>query len=217
MKDYIVTIDGPAAAGKTTVSKMLAVKLKFKYVDTGALYRACALFMTETDIPFDNENLVCENLQSINIELEEDSIYLNGENVSHRIRTPEISMGASKISSYKCVRAFLLGLQKDIGAKKNAVFEGRDMGTSVFPNADFKFFLTGDVGVRAKRRFLELQGKSSQTYEEVLEDLKKRDHDDSTRELSPLKPAEDSHLVDSAELTPEEVVEKIYSIIHGEC
>jgi cytidylate kinase len=204
-KNFIITIDGPAAAGKTTVSRLAADELNFDYVDTGALYRALAYFILSLNISPEDENGVVQNLDKAEIDLKNNKVLLNNVDISGEIRTPEVSMAASKVSSYKAVRDFLLGLQKKIGSEKNAVFEGRDMGTSVFPHADLKFYLTADLKERAKRRFLQAGKKSEQTFEQVMEDMEKRDYADMNREHSPLKPAEDAFKIDSTDISAEDV------------
>ena len=215
MKEILVVIDGPAGAGKTTISKMLSEKLGYRYVDTGALYRTIALYLIENKIDIQDEEKIKKALSDIEIDLEDTGeILLNNEKIAGKIRTPEISMCASKVSALKIIREYLFNKQREVGLRKKAVFEGRDMGTVVFPEADIKFFLTADSEIRAKRRFLEIEKKSDQTYEEVLEDMKKRDKADSEREHAPLKPAKDSIFVDSSKLDTLQVVEKMISIIN---
>lgn len=204
-KNFIITIDGPAAAGKTTVSRLAAGELNFDYVDTGALYRALAYYILSLNISPEDEDAVVQNLDKADIDLKNNQVLLNNDDISGKIRTPEVSMAASKVSSYKPVRDFLLGLQKKIGSEKNAVFEGRDMGTSVFPQADLKFYLTADLKERAKRRFQQAGKNSDQTFEQVMDQMEKRDYDDMNREHSPLKPAADSFKIDSTDISAEQV------------
>ena len=215
MKKLLITIDGPAGAGKTTVSRALADRLGYRYIDTGALYRGVALAAEirgvdpQTD---DDLKLLCSDLDLTFVRNKEGlGLILNGENISDRIRTPEITMLASAISARPVVREFLLDLQKDLGRKKAAVFEGRDMGTVVFPDADLKFFLDASTRTRAQRRFSEQKANSSQTLDEVQLDIQRRDHNDSTRDLAPLKPATDAIVIDSTEMKVDEVVDFMVS------
>ncbi len=218
MKDMVVTIDGPAGAGKTTVSRALAARLGYRYVDTGALYRGVALAARERGIePEDDAGLsaLCEGLQ-LELILADGACRLiaDGVDITDRIRTPEISMLASAVSARPVVRAFLLGLQRRLGAEKRAVFEGRDMGTVVFPEAEVKFFLNASVEERALRRFKEMPPDAGQTLEEVAADIRRRDENDQTRAQAPLKPAEDAIRVDSTRMSVEAVVEFMLERIH---
>jgi cytidylate kinase len=211
MKKLLITIDGPAGAGKTTVSRALANRLGYRYIDTGALYRGVALAAQIQCVdPHNDDNLksLCEDLDLNFVQHKEGlRLYLNGEDISDRIRTPEITMLASAISARPVVRKFLLDLQKDLGKAKAAVFEGRDMGTVVFPEADVKFFLDASPRTRAERRYAEQKSKNSQTLEEVERDIQRRDSNDSTREVAPLKPAADAIVIDSTEMNVAEVVD----------
>ena len=210
MKKSVVTIDGPAGAGKTTVSRMLADRLGYRYIDTGALYRAIALAVHEGGIdPKDDAALekMCTALSLRYVQTEKGPRLLsNGRDVTDRLRTPEITMLASAVSARPVVRHFLLDVQRAMGREKGAVFEGRDMGTVVFPDADVKFYLDAPEKIRAMRRFLELRPKTELTFEEVERDLVRRDRNDSTRTEAPLKPAVDAIRIDSADLAPTEVV-----------
>lgn len=214
MKKIIITIDGPSGAGKTTVSRAVAKQLGYIYVDTGALYRGLAVMIQKQGIdPDDDAALarVCENLV---LELvpgaDETRVLANKEDITGFLRTPEISMLASAISARPLVRQWLLSIQQDLGARGQAVFEGRDMGTVVFPKAEAKFFLDADSAARATRRHLELAAKGpAPGMEEVARDMAKRDKDDSSRSLAPLKPAKDAIFVDSTQLNVNEVVDTI--------
>ncbi len=210
MKKSVVTIDGPAGAGKTTVSQMLADRLGYRYIDTGALYRAIALAVHEGGIDSKDDaalEKMCTALSLRYVQTEKGPRLLsNGRDVTDRLRTPEITMLASAVSARPVVRRFLMGVQRAMGREEGAVFEGRDMGTVVFPNADVKFYLDAPEKIRAMRRFLELRPKTELTYEEVERDLLRRDKNDSTRAEAPLKPAVDAIRIDSADLAPAEVV-----------
>jgi len=217
MKKLLITIDGPAGAGKTTVSRGLADRLGYRYIDTGALYRGVALAVQIRGVDPENDDdlkLLCSDLSLTIVRKKEGlGLFLNGENISNRIRTPEITMLASAVSARPVVREFLLDLQKDLGREKAAVFEGRDMGTVVFPDADIKFFLDASTHTRAQRRYAEQKTKSSQTMDEVERDIQQRDRNDSTRDVAPLKPATDAIIIDSTELNADEVVDLMVSHI----
>jgi cytidylate kinase len=217
MKKLLITIDGPAGAGKTTVSSALADRLGYRYIDTGALYRGVAYEVKRRGIDPENEaelQDLCNRIQlGFESEGKELHLYSGGVNISDHIRTPEISMLASAVSAKSVVRAYLLEVQRDIGQKKAAVFEGRDMGTIVFPEADVKFFLDASSKTRALRRYQELESKSSQSFEEVAQDMQRRDKNDSTRNLAPLKPANDAIRIDSSELSVQKVVDLMLSHI----
>lgn len=213
-----VAIDGPAGAGKSTVAKGVAAKLGFIYVDTGALYRAVGVYGIRKGIDTKNADEVSAVLPEISVELKfidgVQHVFLNGEDVSVEIRTPDASMAASNVSAIPSVRSFLFDLQRDIASKNDCIMDGRDIGTVVLPNAQVKIFLTADPEERAMRRYRELIEKYPDVkYEDVLEDLKKRDYQDSHREIAPLKPAADSVVFNTTGNTLEESVEKVISII----
>ncbi len=213
-----VAIDGPAGAGKSTIAKAAARKLGFIYVDTGALYRAIALSAVRNGV-IDRDDGIIKMLDDIDVKLSfddnsEQRVYLNGEDVSALIRTPEISMGASRVSAVPKVREFLLGLQRDIAKNNNVIMDGRDIATVVLPNAKPKIFLTATPQCRAKRRYKELIEKGeSVTFDEVLDDVNKRDYQDSHREIAPLKPSDESITADTSSCTLEESVNLIVKII----
>lgn len=210
MAAKIITIDGPAGSGKTTVSKALAQRLGWIYVDTGALYRGVAFEVKRTGTDYNNDIELEALLTALSLELVtvEGALKLlsSGCDITDRIRTPEISMLASTVSATPLVRAALLDMQRGIATKNDAVFEGRDMGTVVFPNADHKFFLSADLVTRARRRHSE---GSDQPLCEVEKDIAKRDKNDSERKQAPLKAADDAVMIDSTDLTIEEVVGRI--------
>jgi cytidylate kinase len=214
----IVTIDGPAGAGKSTASKILARRLNYMYLDTGAMYRAVALRARVEGIdPKDEEALdrLCANLEiSFQEKGEGQRLICQGEDVTERIREPEIGWMASVVSTMRPVREAMGSLQRRIGSQGGVVAEGRDMGTVVFPGARFKFFLVADPRERSLRRYRELKAKGREMrLEEVEREVRERDAQDASRELAPLKPAEDAHLIDSTGMTPEEVVAQMLVII----
>ena len=217
MPKLLITIDGPAGAGKTTVSRSLAGRLGYLYVDTGALYRGVALAAKKQGIdPNDDLGLknLCHGLQlSFGEKKEGLRLTLNGEDISDSIRTPEITMLASAVSARPVVREYLLDLQRHLGKEKAVVFEGRDMGTVVFPDADVKFFLVASTETRALRRYQEIKPSDSQTLEEVKRDIQRRDHNDSSRKVAPLRAAPDAIVIDSTKLSVDEVVDLMVSHI----
>ena len=208
-----IAVDGPAGAGKSSIARAVAEEIGYIYVDTGALYRSIALYSIENKL--DNESLV-NSLDKINIRLEFidkcQHVFLNDNDVSDKIRTPEVSMGASKVSVIPEVREFLFGLQKKIAAENNIIMDGRDIGTVVLPDADLKVFLTASAEERANRRFKEMTD-SSITYEQVLEDIKQPHYNDMHRDIAPLKQAEDAVLLDTTGMTIEEVKQKLKALI----
>lgn len=213
-----VAIDGPAGAGKSTIARTAAQTLGYIYVDTGALYRAVGVYSLRRGFDTKNADTVADTLSDICVELKfiggVQHVFLNGEDVSEEIRTPEASMAASDVSAVPAVRQFLFDLQRNIAKQNDCIMDGRDIGTVVLPQAEVKIFLTASPEARAMRRYRELQAKgAADTFEEVLADLKQRDYNDSHRAVAPLKPAEDSVLVDTTELNLEESVEKVIAVI----
>ncbi len=210
MQTKIITIDGPAGSGKTTVSKALASRLNCIYVDTGALYRGVAYEVKRSNVQWQDEGELKRFLNAVNLELTREGTQLlllsSGKDITTRIRTPEISMLASSVSAKPLVRSHLLDIQRNIALHQDAVFEGRDMGTVVFPDADYKFFLFADLGIRALRRHTELKNSDVQALENVKQEMEKRDKNDIERTEAPLKPAEDAHLIDSTHLSIDDVV-----------
>jgi len=217
-KGLIIAIDGPAASGKSTTAQLLAKKLGYLYIDTGAMYRACALKAKKLGIDINDEESIRNLLDFIDIRIENDNsknrILLDGEDVSEDIRADDISSLASAISAIPAVRYKMVELQRKMGEKGSVILDGRDIGTFVFPDAEVKFFLTASPEIRAKRRWLELQQKGiDKNFSEVLADLVKRDNNDSQRALAPLKKAEDAIEIDTSNMTIEEQTETLYKII----
>lgn len=215
---YAIAIDGPAGAGKSTIARILAKELTLIYVDTGALYRAIGYYMVENGVSIEDDAAVIAALDGVRVSLAhvegEQRVFANDEDVSDRIRTPQISMAASKVSAIPAVRAFLLQLQRDIAATHSVIMDGRDIGTTILPNADVKIFLTASPEARAERRYKELVEKGETvTYEDVLADMIKRDYDDAHRAASPLRKAEDAIEVDTGALTLEESVARMKEVI----
>lgn len=213
-KGYIIAIDGPSGAGKSTVSQRVAKKLGYLYLDTGAMYRACALKAIQLGMDLDNLGCAEKLAQNLEIELRKNNdqlqVLLDGKEVSREIRTPEMGMNASKISQHLPVRKKLWELQRKMAEKGGIVAEGRDMATVVFPDADFKFYLTASPEVRAKRRYQELLEKGHQVnFEEILKEVRNRDEQDSKRKLAPLKKADDAIEIDTSGLNIDQVVDKI--------
>ena len=214
-----IAIDGPAGAGKSTIAKAAAKAVGFIYVDTGALYRSIAYYAISKGADMSGPESVTALLPEITPELRfidgSQHVFVNGEDVSDKIRTPEVSMGASAVSAIPAVRNFLFGLQKKIAAENNVIMDGRDIGTVVLPNADLKIFLTASAEERARRRHIELTEKGeSVTFESVLADVNQRDYNDSHREIAPLKQAEDAVLCDTTELDLGQATEKVISLIN---
>jgi cytidylate kinase len=213
-KRYIVTIDGPVGSGKSTVARLLAKARGLTYLDTGAMYRVVALEAARQGLrPDDEDSLrtLCGRI-SISFKQEEGGqrVYSDGRDVTDEIRTPEISMLASRVSAARCVREALLLMQRAIGHNGGIVVEGRDAGTVVFPRAQFKFYLDARVDVRAERRHKELLAKNMEIkYINILYDLQQRDLQDSTRDIAPLRPADDAICIDTSGMTIEDVVNKI--------
>jgi cytidylate kinase len=221
-RPFIVAIDGPAGAGKSTASRRLAARLGFALVDTGAIYRAVALAARRAGIAHDDDRRLAELLPTLDIRFAPpppwsptagQRVLLGEEDVSHLLRTPATSLGASAVSARPVVRAGLLDLQRRLATapgNRGSVLEGRDIGTVVFPDADAKFFLTAAAEVRARRRHAELAAEGDpSTFEQVLAEQLKRDRDDSQRAVAPLKPAEDAIALDTSGMTIEEVVERL--------
>jgi cytidylate kinase len=213
-----IALDGPAGAGKSTIPRTVAKKLGFIYIDTGALYRTIGLAATAAGTNTDDPAAVAALLDSLTIQLtfrgDEQRVLLNGDDVSDRIRTPEASMMASKVSAIPAVRTFLLSLPRKMAEENNVIMDGRDIGTVVLPNAQIKLFLTASVECRAQRRYEELIAKGMEvTLEDVQSDMEKRDYADSHRAVAPLKPAEDAQIVDTSWLELHQSVALLTEII----
>ena len=218
-KTISIAIDGPAGAGKSTIAKRLAKELGYYYVDTGAIYRTVAYFMDLIGISPKDVDGVNRYIDEVTVEIEYDEdgaqhMFMNEIDVTNDIRTQDISQKASLISAHAVVRDVLLDMQRDVANTPNVLMDGRDIGTVVLPRADVKIFLTASAEVRAKRRHLELQAKGSKdSFEKVLAEIKQRDHQDSTREIAPLKQAKDAVLVDTSDMDIETVVAHIRQIV----
>ena len=213
-----IAIDGPAGAGKSTIAKAVAKKLSFIYVDTGALYRAIGFYAIKNKISSENE--IISSLKKIKVDLKFENnlqkVFLCDEDISEEIRTPEVSMMASKISAIPAVREFLFDLQQDLAKKNNVIMDGRDIGTVILPEANVKIFLTASSEKRAERRYKELIEKGLQVdYDDILKDIIKRDYDDSNRKIAPLKAAADAIFVDTSAYNLEESINLILTIINN--
>ncbi len=213
-----IAIDGPAGAGKSSVAKLVSKKLGYIYVDTGALYRTVGLYSIRKGIDTKDAEAVTATLNDIEVKLGfvdgAQHVFLNGEDVSEAIRTPDASMGASNVSAIPAVRTFLFDLQRDIAKNNNCIMDGRDIGTVVLPDAEIKIFLTASPEARAQRRYKELVEKGENVdFNDVLDDINKRDYQDSHREIAPLKQAEDAILVDNSGCNLEEGAQLILQAI----
>lgn len=215
MKKLVVAIDGPAAAGKSTVAKMVAKKIGATYIDTGAMYRAVTYFALSQNINPKDESAVVSLLPKLKLDIKEDErIFLNGTDVTKQIRSIEVNDNVSYVASYKDIRLALVDIQRKMSESISVVMDGRDIGTYVLPNADIKIFQVASVGTRALRRYKENISKGIQCELEDIEiGLKKRDHIDSTRTFAPLKPADDSIVLDTSNLSIEEAVDAVIEII----
>lgn len=220
-----IAIDGPAGAGKSTIAKAASKALGFIYVDTGALYRAVAYHMIRIGIDVSDEQRTAAELSGLDkgffsLRFIDGSqhVFAGEEDVSDKIRTPEVSMGASKVSAIPAVRSFLFELQQSIARENNIIMDGRDIGTVVLPNADLKIYLTASSQARAERRFKELSEKPDcPTFEQVLADIEQRDYNDMHRDIAPLKKAEDAVLADTSDIGLEESVQFIIGLIKKHC
>ena len=213
MKEFIVTVDGPAGSGKSTIAKIIAKKYGFTYLDTGAMYRMIALYALENSIDLQDSKAIETMLKNTKLDIVGNQFFLNGKDVSDEIRTPRVSAIVSPVSAIKEVRVKLVDLQREISKGKSVILDGRDIGTVVFPSGDVKIYLVASPEERAKRRLKEYEEKGVEAdYESVLASIKERDFIDSTRKESPLKKAEDAHEIDST-MSIDEVVEVISKYI----
>ena len=214
---FNIAIDGPAGAGKSTAAKLAAKELGFIYVDTGAMYRTIALYLLRSGTDIEEEAALQAALEDIDVRISYEQgvqhMILNGEDVSGLIRTPEVSDMASRSSARPAVRKKLLDLQRQLAAREDVLMDGRDIGTAILPKADLKIFLTASVSERARRRFLEMKEKGEEcSEEEIRREIEERDYRDMHREISPLVQAEDAVLLDTSDMTLEQVVEKITAL-----
>ena len=214
----IVAIDGPAASGKSTTAKMVAKKLKMTYLDTGAMYRAVTLALLRSNTDLDDYDSVCQVVDELELEIYDKGsktiVKLDGEDISQAIRSLPVTENVSAVSAMKYVRQTMVEIQRNIGNKTNCVVEGRDIGTVVFPDAEFKIFMVADVNMRAKRRFKDLyEMGENRSFQEVLADLKSRDEKDSTRAYSPLQKADEAIEIDTSMLSIDQQVEKIINLV----
>lgn len=214
-KNISVAIDGPSAAGKSTIAKMVAKKENFIYIDTGAMYRCVAYYCLTQKIDLNDEKAVEQAIEHIQIRLTPDNkVYLNDEDVSNQIRQDQVSLGASCVSKYQAVRSFLVDEQRKMAKSGNVILDGRDIGTVVLPNADLKIYQIASVETRAKRRYLEnLERGLDANLETIKKEIEERDYQDTHREISPLKKADDAIELDTSSLTLEEVVEQVLTLI----
>lgn len=217
---FVVAIDGPAGSGKGTVTKLVAEKLNFITIDTGAMYRSVTLEAIRNEIDIDDNEGINKMMDNISIELKKvdnmQKVYLNGEDVTKEIRTPEIDQNVSKYSAIPYIREKITPIQRKMGENGNIIMEGRDIGTVVFPDADVKIFLDASDEEIANRRYKQnIERGINVTYKQVLEDIKKRNEYDSNRKIAPLKKAEDAIYIDSTNLTIDEVVEKVIEIVEN--
>ena len=218
-KHFSIAIDGPGGAGKSTLAKAVAKKLNILHVDTGAIYRTIGYAAFSRGLDAKDESQIAPLLKEIQIDMAFDEnsgqkMLLDGKDVSTEIRLPEISMYASNVSALPCVRAYLLEMQRDIARKRSVIMDGRDIGTVVLPRADVKIFLTASPEERARRRFEELQAKGDKSsYAQVLDEMKKRDKQDSERDIAPLRPARDAVKLDTSGNTIEQSVQEILEIV----
>ncbi len=215
---FNIAIDGPAGAGKSTIAKRIAAELSFIYVDTGAMYRAIAYYLIQHGISGEDETSITKACGDIDVSLEYQEgsqvVLLNGENVNPYIRTEQVSKMTSMVSAYPVVRAKLLELQRKLAAENDVLMDGRDIGTCILPNADVKIYLTASSRVRAERRYLEQTARGAEcSLEEIEKEIIDRDYRDMHRETAPLKQAEDAIVVDSSDMTIEQVVDTVVDIV----
>ena len=218
MKNFIITLDGPSGSGKTTIAKMLASIYNIAYLDTGAMYRGVGYYCNKVGVDVSDENAVCKILDDINLDVRNEDgmqrIIVNDEDVTGLIRTQEISMLASTVSKIPAVRKKLVEIQRSIAHKSSCVLDGRDIGSYVLPDADYKFYMTADVDVRAKRRYLELKEKKDTTLEKVKEEMIARDEQDSSRAFAPLCVPNGAYVIDTTNMSIDEVITLIQNKVN---
>lgn len=207
-----IAIDGPAGAGKSTISKLLADKIGFNYLDTGAMYRAFTYFYLINNIDINNEDKINNNIKSIKLTFKDNSFYLNNKNINKEIRSDEVTKNVSLVSSYKKVREYLVSKQREIASKSNIILDGRDIGSFVLKDASIKFFLTATPEERAKRRLIQNK-ESIKNFEKVLLDINRRDNFDSTRKISPLKKADDAIIIDTTHLSIDDTINLLIKLL----
>ena len=214
--DYIIAIDGPSGVGKGTIAKKLSKILNINYIDTGAMYRAVAYTLITNNISLDDHKEIKKILPKINMEFKNNVLYLEGKKVGKEIRTEEISKSASLVSSYDYVREYMVSLQRKLAEFDSCVLDGRDVGTVIFPKADYKFYLNASLKERARRRYLQSGKKNGFSLKEVMESIEKRDYEDMHREHSPLKKADDAIEIDSTEKSLKDTIIEDLSYIREE-
>ncbi len=215
---FSIALDGPSGSGKSTLAKFLSQKLNVLYLDTGAMYRACAVKAIKMGIDTFDEKGVSSFINDIDLQIKyvdgAQRTYLDGEDVSEKIREPHVSMAASNVSSLKCVRLKMVDMQRKIAGEMSCVLDGRDIGSYVLPNADYKFYITASVEVRAKRRFDELTLKGHNVdFEELKKEIEQRDFNDKNRDFAPLRQAEDAIKIDTSNMSIEQVIAKVLDYI----
>jgi cytidylate kinase len=211
----IIAIDGPAGAGKSTISKLIANRLGIMYIDTGAMYRAVTYYFLQNDVKFDDKDEIKSSLDKIDIDFVRDKVYLCNQDVTSQIRSKIVNENVSDVSAIDVVREKMVDMQRLMSKKKSVLLDGRDIGTVVFPSADYKFYLTASVDVRAKRRYLEEQNKGNIniSIEEIKKSIENRDYIDSNRKISPLKKADDAVEIDTSDMSIDEVVNKVINMV----
>ncbi|CEK38261.1 (d)CMP kinase [Paraclostridium sordellii] len=214
MKNLVIAVDGPAGAGKSTIAKIVADKLNINYIDTGAMYRAITYKVLTNNIDINDENAIVEVAKNSDIDFKDNNIYLDGKILKEEIRTPQVSHNVSNIAQIKDVRHLMVDVQRDIGNKSSVILDGRDIGSYVFPNADYKFYLVASPEERGERRYKELLKKGYETtLDEVINDVIRRDEIDSNREFAPLVKAKDAIEIDTTGKNIDNVVESVISKI----
>ena len=214
MKNIHIAIDGPAGAGKSTIAKKLAQEIHIDYLDTGAMYRALTYHILQLNVDVEDEETIVKEAEKIDIDFNNNSIYLNGTNVDIEIRTQKVSNNVSAVSKFTGVRDIMVDKQREIANGKSVIMDGRDIGTIVLPKAEYKFYLDASIDIRAQRRYKQLD--QNMDIEELKRDIAARDKMDQTREVSPLKKAEDALVIDTSNMTMDEVLQTIKSIINEE-